>query len=281
VAIVFCGVRTFARNIDWQDDLSLWTATERTAPHSFKSHSSLAEAMYRADPAHNNLDQVLAEKEKSLAILQGVPDPAALSKPYLEAATYYLERGDWLREHHASESEISNANRRAAALGEQYLRLVSERPVSTKETSDARLLVSTAYAHLQEGDRAVAAARQAATDQPFNPMSYRATAFALVNAQQVNEAAVELMTGFMVTGNQELRTALLNLYRGGLDSQGCATSANGSTVVLNVSCEIVRRHLCEAAARANDLQRRAGHPELASQVAEFTRDAHCEARPLP
>jgi hypothetical protein len=277
LAIVFCGGRTFARNADWRDDLSLWTATVRAAPDSFKSHSSLAEALYRSDPTHNNLDQVIAEKEKSLAILRAVPDPAAISKPYREAATYYIELADWLRDHHASESDVSNAYRRAATLGEQYLRLVAERPVSAKETSDARLLVSTAYAALQEGEKAVTAARQAASDQPFNPMSYRATAAALLKTQQVNEAAIELMTGFMVTGNQDLRTALVDLYRGGLDPQGCATTATGSTVVLNVSCEVVRRHLCEAAARANELQRRAGHPELASQVSIFTRDANCDA----
>jgi hypothetical protein len=276
LAIVFCAVRTFARNADWQDDLALWTATAQTAPNSFKSHGSLAEALYRSDPAHNNLGQVIAEKEKSLAILKAAPDPAALSKPYEEAATYYLEHGDWLQDHHASGADIADAYRRAAALGEQYLRLAAQHPVSAKEMSDARLLVSTAYARLQDGDKALVAAREAASDQPFNPMSYRATAAALLNTRQVDEAAVELMTGFMVTGNQALRTALLDLYRGGLDRQGCATTANGPTVILNVSCEIVRRHLCEAAARANDLQRRAGHPELASQVAVFTRDARCE-----
>ena len=152
-------------------------------------------------------------------------------------------------------------------LGEHYLLLVEERPVSAKDTSDARLLVSTAYARLQEGDKAVATARQAASEQPFNPLSYRALAAALLNTQHQNEAAVELMTGFIVTGNQELRSALVDLYRSGLDTAGCATTTNGSTVALNISsCEIVRRHLCEAAARAADIQRRSGRPELASQV---------------
>ena len=278
VAVVGFGARTYARNADWQDDLSLWTATARVAPGSFKSHGSLAEALYRSDPTHDNLDQVTAEKDKSLAILQALPDPALLSKPYLEAATYYMERADWLTRHHASGSDISQAYHRAAALGEQYLRLATQHPVSPKEMSDARLLVSTAYAGLQEDDKALVAARQAAADQPFNPLSYRATAAVLLHANQLNDAAVELMTGFMVTGNQELRTVLLDLYRGGLDSQYCATTATGSTVVLNVSCEIVRRHLCAAAVRATDLQQRTGHAELASQVTIFTQDAKCEAR---
>jgi protein O-mannosyl-transferase len=277
IALLLCSARTVVRNSDWFDELSLWSGTAQAAPRSFKSHGSLAEALYRADPTHSNLDQVIAEKEKSLKILQGVPDPAAISKPYREAAVYYLEYGDWLEEHHRDPAAVSNAYRRAATLGEQYLRLTAERPVSAKDTSDARLLVSTAYAHLQEGDKAVAAARQAASDQPFNRLSYRALAAALLNTRHQNEAAVELMTGFMVTGNQELRSALVDLYRSGLDTEGCATITSGSSVILNFSCEIVRRHLCDAAARAIEIQRRNGHAELAAQVAILTSDAKCEA----
>jgi len=155
---------------------------------------------------------------------------------------------------------------------------MTERPVSATDTSEARLLLSTAYSRLQENGKAIAAARQAASDQPFNPMTYRGSAVALLNAQHPDEAAVELMTGFMVTGTSELRSALVDLYRSGLDANGCATSGTGSNVVLNVSCEIVRRHLCEAAARATRIQRDAGHPDLAEQVGIFTRDAKCDVR---
>jgi hypothetical protein len=45
--------------------------------------------------------------------------------------------------------------------------------------------------------------------------------------------------------------------------------------VLNLSCEMVRRDLCAAAARARELQQRAGRPDLAAQVSLFTKDAHC------
>jgi hypothetical protein len=282
VALILCSVRTFVRNSDWSDELSLWTATVHAAPNSFKSHGSLAEALYRADPTHSNFDQVIAEKDKSLEILQPVPDPAAISKPYREAATYYLEFGDWLESRHRDPATVANAYRRAATLGEHYLRLVAERPVSAQDASEARLLVSTAYAHLEESDKAVAAARRAASDQPFNPLSYRALAAALLNTQRQNEAAVELMTGFIVTGNQELRSALADLYRSGLDPKGCATTVNGSNVTLNISsCDIVRRHLCAAAARAVDIQRRTGHADLASQVSVLTSDAKCEALGTP
>ena len=275
-AVVALGAfGTAARDSDWHDDLSLWTATVKSAPRSFKSHGSLAEALYRADPTHGNLQQVIDEKEKSLAILQGVPEPAAIATPYREAATYYLEQGEWLRDHRGSADQISRAYQHAAALGEQYLRLIARRPVSPGEESDARLIVATAYERLQEGHKAVTAARQAVADQPFNPVAYRVLASALLSAQQADAAAVELMTGFTVTGNADLRGALIAIYKGGLDERGCAISNSGGMVVLNTSCEIVRRHLCEAADRAMRLQHGARRPDLEAQAAALTASLDC------
>jgi protein O-mannosyl-transferase len=274
-AIALCAAVTWARNDAWRDDLHLWQAAVTTAPNSFKAHDSLAEALYEADPTHANLDRVIEEKEKSLAILATLPASDQPPRVYRAAASYYLERGDWLASRHAAAADVTHAYQRAAELGEKYVALVAAHPVSVEDTSQARLLVSTAYAHLQNGGQAVDAARRGAADQPFNPLAYRALSAALVAARQPHEAAVELMTGFIVTGNADLRRVLIDLYRGGLDPAGCATAVAGSTVVLSTSCEIVRRHLCEAAARAAEIQRRTGRPELAAQLAVVTKDANC------
>jgi hypothetical protein len=90
-----------------------------------------------------------------------------------------------------------------------------------------------------------------------------------------------LMTGFMVTGSPDLRSALVDLYRGGLDAEGCATRPNGSEVMLNTSCVMVRRHLCAAAVRAAEVQGRGGRPELASLASALTQDANCTTLPTP
>jgi hypothetical protein len=85
------------------------------------------------------------------------------------------------------------------------------------------------------------------------------------------------MTGFMVTGDEELRRALIALYQTGLDSAGCATTVSGGRTTLNVACDIVRRHLCEAAARTATLQNEHGRPDLAAQASTFTRGVDCTA----
>jgi protein O-mannosyl-transferase len=278
VGLTALGIRTFERNADWRDEVTLWTATARDSPRSFKSHGALAEALYNADPTRGNLDRVIEEKDRSLALLAGMPDPAAVSKPYLEAATYSLERGDWLLAHRgvAAASDSASAYQKAASLGERYLALLAEHPVSTNDATQARLLVATAYDRLAKGDRAVDAARQAVALEPFNPVGYRASAKALLTAERQDEAAVELMTGFILTGNADLRDALVDVYRGGLDAKGCAvTPTAGGGVILNSSCEMVRRHLCAASARAERLQRDAGHADLAARIEASMRAANC------
>jgi hypothetical protein len=277
LAVVLCGARTVARNLDWRDDLSLWTATSRVAPASFKAHDSLAEALYEADPLHNNLDRVTEEKEKSLGILETLPDRDRPVRPYRAGASYYLEQGDWLHVHRAKAEDVDHAYRRAVILGERYLDLAKAHQVPTKDISDAELLISTAYSHLNQTGKAIESARRAAIGQPFNPAAYRDLSAALLSDHRTDDAAVELMTGFVVTGDQELRNVLIALYQGGLDVSGCATRFAGANTALNPSCEIVRRHLCTAVARAAQLHLDNGHPELAKQVSTFTVGANCAA----
>jgi hypothetical protein len=277
LAVVVCGVRTFARNADWHDDVSLWTATIATAPASFKSHDSLAEALYEADPSHGNLERVIEEKENSLAILQELPEPLVPLTPYRTGASYNLERGDWLQLHNGTPTEVAKAYQRAADLGERYLALARLHQIPATEVSEAQLLVSNAYRHLGQTQRSLEVAQHGAAGQPFNPAAYRDLTAALLSVNRSDDAAVELMTGFMVTGDEELRRALIALYQTGLDATGCATTVDAGRTSLNVSCEIVRRHLCQAAGRAAKLQTDHGHPALAAQASTFTRGINCTA----
>ncbi len=70
------GVRTWARNRDWRDNYSLWSAAVRTAPLSFKTrwHRRLGQQQLLIR-WHDDLDAALLENERSLAILDNLPDP--------------------------------------------------------------------------------------------------------------------------------------------------------------------------------------------------------------
>ncbi|MDR1990040.1 MAG: DUF1736 domain-containing protein [Acidobacteriaceae bacterium] len=269
--VVLAGtVRTFERNREWRDELSLWTAAVAAAPGSFKTHSAYAEALYQSDPSRANLDRVIAEQEQSLAILAALPDPAESIKPMHEAAVYNLERGDWLRAHNGSEDEVLAAYTQAAEHERRYLSLLDRARTypnapSAKDESDAYLLLATATSHLADPVAAATAARASRDRQPFESLAYRTEASALISAGRPDEAALTLMTGFMVSGDNALRTALLGLYAAGLDPDRCAAKENDRGVtILNDACAIVHRHLCAASAAVAAIYDHTGKTALAA-----------------
>jgi len=280
VAIGFAA-RTWIRNADWRDDLTLWAATVRTSPHSFKAHGALAEALYNADPSHSNLAQVIAEKEISLSILKDVPDPVQISRPYREAAAYYLEYGESLLPHEkgsASPDRATDAFRHASAHVQRYLSLIENeratRPPNaapgnprggsiTKDAADAYRLLSSVSLHLFDLDAAADAARRAQALEPLNPISYRSLAAVMVEQRRYDNAAVALLTGVMLTGDADLRAAAIDLYRAGLDQKGCAVAASPNGPSLDSSCDIVRQHMCTASGEAAAIQRAQGRADLA------------------
>jgi protein O-mannosyl-transferase len=88
------GIRTWQRNLAWIDGLSLARAAEAVSPNSFSAHGQLAVAMFEADPTQ--LDAVIAEAEKGIAILDPLPPGRSVADPYVRLATYYAGQGDRL-----------------------------------------------------------------------------------------------------------------------------------------------------------------------------------------
>lgn len=284
IIVVVCAGRTWARNRDWRDDLTLWTATVEASPRSFKAHGALAEALYNSDPSRANLARVIAEKELSLAILEDVPDPVQISRPYREAAAYQLEYGEFLLLHDKSAvgaERSSEAFRNASTNVKRYLSLLEQeraagRPTSvaadpragdiTKDTADGYRLLSTVSLHLSDFNAAVDSAQKAQGLDPLNPVSYRVIAAALAEARRYDAAAIALLTGVMLTGNADLRSAAIDLYRAGLDQKGCAVTASPNGPALDSSCEIVRQHMCAASGAAATTQRAQGRADLAQSI---------------
>ena len=295
IAVGFAA-RTWIRNADWRDDLTLWAATARTSPQSFKAHGALAEALYNSDASHSNLAQVIAEKEISLSIVKDTRDPVQISLPYREAAAYYLEYGESLLQHEkgsASSDRSTDAFRRASTHVKRYLSLIeAERATSqpaaapadpragniTKDAADAYRLLSSVSLHLTDLDGAADAARHAQALEPLNPISYRSLAAVLLEQRRYDSAAVALLTGVMLTGNADLRAAAIDLYRAGLDQKGCAVTASPNGPSLDASCAIVQQHMCAASREAAGIQRAQGRADLAQGLdALAAREFKCDS----
>jgi tetratricopeptide (TPR) repeat protein len=224
ILIAIYIVRTIARNSDWQDDLTLSAATVRTSPASFKSHKMRANALLESDPAHSNLDQVIAESEKSLAILDPLPADRNNFDTWQRAAEYHVMKGDAAR---------------ALQLYQRALTMTHNPP------SDIYVQLAKLRLRLGEKPAALDAARHARDLDPGNPLTHRTLAGILLDADREEDAVVALVTGVVITQNDALRQDLFRLYRAGLDPNNCAVAPDGT---LNLSCPTVHRNLCTGSA---------------------------------
>jgi tetratricopeptide (TPR) repeat protein len=59
------GVRTYARNLDWRDELSFWTSTVNVSPGGARPHNNLGNALL---PQPSRLPDAIAEFEAALGI---------------------------------------------------------------------------------------------------------------------------------------------------------------------------------------------------------------------
>ena len=88
------AVRTYARNIDWLDDQSLWTSAAKVCPGSYKTRLHVATAVI--GPQGEGMDRAIDEVNRSLAILDGLPDDRNVPQAYATAGLIYIMQGELL-----------------------------------------------------------------------------------------------------------------------------------------------------------------------------------------
>jgi tetratricopeptide (TPR) repeat protein len=282
-AVIALGVRTWLRNPDWRDNLTLWSATVETAPSSFKAHRGLAEAIYEADPAHAGLDRAVAEMEKSTAILASLPDARNDARTHRELASYYLEQGDAAGasalQHRTPLPPTSvNAYRKAIAMAQRTLAILDASPAGQPHataSADAQRLLSAAYVRVGDNGPAIDAALRARALEPSNIVGHRQLAAALLSADRYEDAGIALMTGILLTNSPELRQQLIDIYQQGLDPLRCAVAATKDGPALNPGCPTVRRHLCAATADAIPLQIGTGRGDDAERLKTSATELGC------
>jgi hypothetical protein len=276
--VILLGARTWTRNRDWRDDLTLWRATVADAPASAKAHRALAEAMYDADPSHANIEAVLTEAERSVALLDGLPDSLNSAAAYRQAAGYQLDRAHLLERRPAASgaADAARAYGRAVALIEHALSIIRAQsaaiPGASREPeADANRLLAAARLGLQQPREALDAAARARALGPLNPLAYRLSASAQLLAGHPDAAVVDLMVGSIVSGDSGLNDAIIGVYQAGLDEERCAAISQGGRLALNLGCAIVRRHTCEAIAAAIPVERQLGRNDAADRLTSTAR----------
>ena len=197
------AVRTWIRNSDWQSDLKILAADVGVSPNSFKLHRSLAAALFESDPTHSNIDQVIAEQEKSLALLDALPPALSAPDAYRLAGYYHLFKGDQLHERDPLRSANEYQRARQALVRcvsiDQAARTNFRRrgnsgsSIRPEGDSQAYLLLSITYVRLKDPDGAFEAVSQALALDPLDPRMYQQLSDVLHLQHHDDEATVALM----------------------------------------------------------------------------------------
>ncbi len=282
--VVGCASRTHARNPDWTNDVTLWRTAVTAAPASAKAHSALAEALYAADPTHENRDEVIREAEKSVALLEGLPDERNMFQAFRQAGAFYLDKANQAEGNPRDPGtpEIRRLYSRALVLLDRAVRIARAgasriRGASLGPEADAQRLRAVALMGLEDPSLALAAANRSRALSPRPPLAYRLAAAALLSMGRSEEAVATLLAGSIVSDDPDLAQAAMTLYRDGLDPVGCALTGSGPTAALNLRCPIVLRHWCLATAAAYQILNNAGHPDRAGETKAAASAIGCPA----
>ena len=271
VLIAACGARAWARNPDWTDDVTLWRSAVRSAPASAKAHRALAEALYDADPTHQNIDAVIAEADRSVALLEALPDEQNTFQAFRQAGAYYLDKANATSGRDEHDPDVRRLYSRALNLLDRAVviaRAGANRVAgaSTEPEADAQRLRAATLLGMENSSQALTAANRSRALQPLNPLAYHLAAASLIEMDRPEEAATLLLTGGIVSGDASLGREAMSLYSAGLDPEGCAVAGSGASAALNPQCAIVARHSCIASAAAYQILQRSQQVQRAEQV---------------
>jgi len=289
--IVALGIETWSRNLDWQDNSTLLEAGIRATPNSFASHFGLATNLYLSDPSHSNLDRVIAEAEKSLTILNPLPNSQNFEDAYANAGTYYQLKGDLLGRNATSGNagaytESLKAYQRAlqillrgAAIGKAFDEQIRARELARgKKDSEVphvgskSLYPELALTYLRLGDtqKAHDAIQRGLVIDPEQPKTFVTLARILLTENRTDEAAVALVESYMASGDRGILGPLAELYHRGLDPKGCAVSQDANGISLNTFCEPVHDHICRAKAELIRVYTNANRSDLVDDLKSRT-----------
>jgi hypothetical protein len=268
--VVLLSARTIVRNGDWRSDLTLGESAVAAAPESYKAHKLLANALYES---HAPIERVLAEGDRSLAILSPLPDLRNNADTWRRVADWYLAKGDPASVRHAI--ELLERCRAMVTAQDEHARSMPRYDPNTNSMAGARAsvnrMIASAFARLGDASRGIEL-------DPESADAWRAYAASLAQAGKGREAVVALMEGVMLTVDPGLRQAVVDLYRTGLDPHGCALlPGQDGRPALNPGCDTVRAHLCAAADAAIAVREKSGRGELAEMLRKSkVRDFGCQ-----
>ncbi len=260
--VVAYGVRAFNRNDDWKDDETLWTKAVETCPDSFKTHKSLAFALYEKDPEGKNIDRIIEEGEKA----RQVTDKTQIVLLHLGA--YYRIKGDSYAQHAPDGVTLIPSAQSTPWYQKSVEALLKAVPLDKEFNDDNRKKelargrkpdeipdignheiywnLGISYMRLSEYQKALDSYMYMRHLSPTNPDAYLSIASVYLATGHAEEAGISLLQALLLDGSRTQALRLLaDIYRQ-IDKEGCAVIMSQGEPRLNLDCAIVRSHICSA-----------------------------------
>ena len=266
------AVRTYARNIDWLDDQSLWASAAKVCPASYKTRLHLATALI--GPKGEGMDRAIGEVDRSLAILDGLPDDRNVPQAYAVAGFIYIMQGDRLaaRQWYRKALDVLLRGERVDRTAAQELRRENRlRGIATSASGwyPLYLALGDAYLRLSDPRKAMEAFEYGRILHPA-PEFFEDMSAAWRAMGDPRQAAIALIEGLLVDkSNGKLASQLVELYRQ-TDPGSCALGDAGGLPSLNPACPLVHDQVCTAVRNVNQLYMRMGRAPMAVSEAGCT-----------
>jgi hypothetical protein len=260
---VALGARTYARNFDWRDERSLWSSAVHATPGSYKTHQNMA-LVWLAQP-QADFAAATREAEKSLAILDPLPDTRSVPSVYATAGLCYRTRGD-LSKALAVLLRGRNIDRAWNAAVQRRNRL-DGKSISAVGTPPLYLDLGRVYRDLGQPENALEAFREGRSIDP-QPEFFEEISRTYSGMGQPEQAAIGLLEGLAVDSSQTgLVSQVAQLYQE-TEPQSCALDRGAAGASLNLNCPLVHRELCTASHNVVEMFAAMRDPASASAAAQ-------------
>jgi protein O-mannosyl-transferase len=259
VIVVLYGMRTYARNLDWKDNLTLALADVSTSPQSFRLHDTLAKSLFQQD-SERNIDRSIQEQQKAWSILAPLPPEQSSDVVAANLGIYYAEKGallgtpanarsrPWFEKSVAtleSAREISKAAEKAFDDAQR----VHGKPLSSRAGfSLLYFYLASVDMNLGRYAEALEALHEGRSIDPRFLDAYDNMGSAYLATGNPAQAVVALLEKGQLDGFSPSTLRSIQAVYGKLPDGACAVTGQGSGLHLNMACPRLRSDLCAASA---------------------------------
>jgi tetratricopeptide (TPR) repeat protein len=275
--LLFAG-RTFARNFDWSNEESLFSSAESAVPESFRPHNAMATFYLR----NGRVDEAVREADRSMEILNPLPDELNLPHPYAAAGRAYSDKADLSRAADAAVwrtkalDTLRRGERILDAVNRKYRRddLAQGRRFQPMELSVLHETLGFVALRNKDFDTSAAALNKAMRIS-LAPDMFINLATDYVGMNDFRNAQITILEATIWRHDDNaIATHLIRTFNL-TAANSCALTASGSSYRLNPNCPLVQTELCAATTRLLPLLDGQGQTADAARVRTAAQHAGC------